>query len=101
MASHYEANAEPTIWEMPDALWADCRALLPPEKPLGTRGRPVVPFRRGLDGILHVPRTRCQLKALPPGFGSRSTVHPPLQEGTRQGGWAPLWGPPFRRHEAA
>src|SRR5258705_10911658 len=51
MASHYEANAEPTIWEMPDALWADCRALLPPEKPLGTRGRPVVPFRRALDRL--------------------------------------------------
>ena len=78
MASHYDADAEPTIWQMPDALWADCRALLPPEKPLGTRGRPVVPFRRVLDGILHVLRTGCQWKAVPREFGSGSTVPRPL-----------------------
>jgi transposase len=58
---------------MPDALWADCRALLPPEKAPGTCGRPPVPFRRVLDGILHVLRTGCQWKAVPREFGSGST----------------------------
>src|SRR5215207_2868766 len=70
MASHYDATAEPTIWRMPDDLWAACRALLPAEKPPGTRGRPVVPFRQVLDGILHVLRTGCQWKAVPREFGS-------------------------------
>ena len=73
MASHYAETAEPTIWLMPDGLWADCRPLLPPEKPPGTRGRPVVPFRQVLDGILHVLRTGCQWKAVPREFGSGST----------------------------
>ena len=85
MASHYAATAEPTIWRMPDGLWADCRPLLPPEKPPGTRGRPVVPFRQVLDGILHVLRTGCQWKAVPREFGSGSTVHARFQEWTQHG----------------
>jgi transposase len=101
MASHYDAKAEPTIWQMPDALWADCRALLPPEKPPGTRGRPVVPFRQVLDGILHVLRTGCQWKAVPREFGSGSTVHARFQEWTRQGVWARLWAAQLRRYDAA
>lgn len=91
MASHDDPKAAPTIWRMPDALWADCRPLLPPEKPPGTRGRPVVPFRRVLDGILHVLRTGCQWKAVPPAFGSGSTVHARFQEWTRHGVWTRLW----------
>src|SRR6266540_7167325 len=75
MTSRYDPTAAPTIWRMPDDLWAVCRRLLPPEKPLGTRGRPVVPFRRVLDGILHVLRTGCQWKAVPREFCSGSTVH--------------------------
>jgi len=100
MASHYDATAEPTIWQMPDPLWADCRALLPPEKPPGTRGRPAVPFRRVLDGILHVLRTGCQWKAVPRAFGSGSTVHARFQEWTQQGVWARLWAAQLRRYDA-
>ena len=101
MVSHYDADAEPTIWAMPDALWADCRALLPPEKPPGTPGRPAVPFRQVLDGILHVLRTGCQWKAVPRQFGSGSTVHSRFQEWTRQGVWARLWAAQLRRYDAA
>jgi transposase len=100
MASHYDADAAPTIWRMPDALWAECRALLPPEKPRRTRGRPAVPFRRVLDGILHVLRTGCQWKAVPREFGSGSTVHARFQEWTRQGVWARLWATQLRRYDA-
>src|SRR5437868_2350510 len=100
MMSHYDAAAEPTIWRMPDDLWAACRALLPPEKPPGTRGRPVVPFRRVLDGILHVLRTGCQWKAVPGEFGSGSTVHARFQEWTRQGVWTRLWAAQLRRYDA-
>jgi transposase len=70
MVSRYDPAAAPTIWRMPDDLWRACRRLPPPEKPPGTRGRPAVPFRRVLDGILHVLRTGCQWKAVPREFGS-------------------------------
>ena len=100
MASRYDPDAAPTIWRLPEALWADCRALLPPEKPPGTRGRPVVPFRRVLDGILHVLRTGCQWKAVPREFGSGSTVHARFQEWTRRGVWARLWAAQLRRYDA-
>src|SRR5829696_5184983 len=47
MGSHNDPAAEWTLWRLPDALWAECRPLLPPEKPLETTGRPVVPFPPG------------------------------------------------------
>jgi transposase len=100
MASHYDASALPTIWRMPDALWETCRALLPPEKLLGTPGRPVVPFRQVLDGILHVLRTGCQWKAVPREFGSGSTIHARFQEWTQQGVWTRLWAAELRRYDA-
>jgi hypothetical protein len=52
MVSHYDPAAEPTLWTLPDPLWEECRPLLPPEKAPGTPGRPAVPLRRVLDGIL-------------------------------------------------
>ncbi len=100
MASHYDATAAPTLWRMPDALWAACQALLPPEKPRGPRGRPAVPFRQVLDGIRHVLRTGCHWKAVPREFGSGSTVHARFQEWTRQGVWARLWAAQLRRYDA-
>src|SRR6266540_1679020 len=101
MTSRYDPTAAPTIWRMPDDLWAVCRRLLPPEKPLGTRGRPVVPFRRVLDGILHVLRTGCQWKAVPREFGSGSTVPARFQAWTRGGVWHRLWAEQLRAYDAA
>jgi putative transposase len=69
-----------TIWRVPDEVWPEVQKLLPPEKPLGTPGRPVVPFRQVFDGILYVLRTGCQWKAVPKEFGSGSTVHRRFQE---------------------
>ena len=37
---------------VPDDLWEEIKLLLPPEKPNKTIGRPVVPFRKVLDGII-------------------------------------------------
>jgi transposase len=99
MASHYDASAAPTLWRMPDDLWEVCQRMLPPEKPPGTRGRPVVPFRQVLDGILHVLRTGCQWKAVPREFGSGSTIHARFQEWTRRGVWRRLWAEQLRRYD--
>jgi transposase len=75
----------PTIWEVPDPLWNQIERLLPLEKPPGTPGRPVVPFRRVLNGILYVLRTGCQWKAVPDQYGSGSTVHRRFQEWIQAG----------------
>ena len=55
----------PTVKRIPDELWDEIRLILPPEKPANTIGRPVVSFRKVLDGILYVSRTGCQWKMLP------------------------------------
>lgn len=91
MVSHYDPTAEPTLWAMPDALWDECRPLLPPEKAPGTPGRPAVPLRRVLDGILYVLRTGCQWKAVPRTFGSGSTCHRRFQQWAQDGTWERLW----------
>jgi putative transposase len=64
-----------TIWYIPDDLWDKIRPLLGREKKAGTVGRPPVPFRTCLDGILYVLRTGCQWKHAPREFGSGSTLH--------------------------
>lgn len=81
----------PTIWRLPDELWTKLQPLLPPEKTPGTPGRPAVPFRKVLDGILYVLRTGCQWKAVPKEYGSASTCHKRFQEGERTGVFVQLW----------
>lgn len=75
----------PTIWKIPDEMWDRFQPLLPPEKELGTLGRPIVPFRTVLNGILYVLRTGCQWKAVPKEFSSGSTVHNRFQEWEQAG----------------
>jgi len=50
----------PTVKKIPDELWDEIRLILPPEKPTNTIGRPAISFRKILDGIVYVLRTRCQ-----------------------------------------
>jgi putative transposase len=66
-------------------MWHWIRYLFPPEKPVGTPGRPLVPFRTVLTGSLYVLRTGCQWKAIPTPYGSGSTVHRRFQEWERAG----------------
>ena len=99
MVSRYDPAAVPTIWRLPDALWAECQPLLPPVKPPGTPGRPAIPQRRVLDGILHVLRTGCQWKAVPQEFGSGSTCHRRFQQWVADGTWARLWRDQLQRYD--
>ena len=89
----------PTIWRIPDDLWSQIQPLLPPEKPPGTPGRPVVPFRQVMDGILYVLRTGCQWKALPKEFGSGSTCHRRFQEWVQSGVFLRLWAQVLREYD--
>ncbi len=42
----------PTIRKIPDDLWDEIKLILPSEKSNNTIGRPVIPFREILDGIV-------------------------------------------------
>lgn len=80
-----ERRSLPTIWELPDPMWLSIQPLLPAQKPEGTAGRPAVPFRTVLNGILYVLRTGCQWKAAPKVYGSGSTLHRRFQEWEQAG----------------
>jgi transposase len=80
-----------TIWYIPDDLWDKIRPLLGREKRVGTVGRPCVPHRTCLDGILYVLRTGCQWKRAPREFGSGSTLHRRFQEWARRGVFKRSW----------
>ena len=67
------------IW-IPDELWKESKNILPDEKPKNTIGRPVVSYRKVLDGIMFILRTGCQWKMLPKEYGSGSTCHRRYQE---------------------
>ena len=69
-----------TIRKIPDELWDEIRNVLPKEKPPKTVGRPIIPFRKVLDGIVYVLRTGCQWKMLSSEYGSGSTCHRRFQK---------------------
>ena len=80
-----------TIIRIPDKLWNEIRLILPKEKPFKTVGRPIVPYRKALDGILYVLRTGCQWKMLPSEFGSGSTCHRRFQEWNKLDVFKKMW----------
>jgi len=63
------------FFDVPDDLWSRIEPLLPVEAPKPKGGRPRVPDRVALAGVIYRVRTGCQWKALPPDFGSGSTCH--------------------------
>ena len=71
----------PTIRKIPDDLWDEIKIILPSKKLDKTIGRPVVPFRKVLDGILYVLRAGYQWKMLPEEYGSGSTCHRRFRNG--------------------
>ena len=69
-----------TIITIPDESWDEIKKILPREKPLKTVGRPIVRYRKVLDGVLYILRTGCQWKMLPKEYGSGSKCHRRFQE---------------------
>jgi transposase len=81
----------PTIRKIPDDLWDEIKLLLAPEKSNKTIGRPVIPSRRVLDGIVYILRTGCQWKMLPEEYGSGSTCHRRFQQWIVSDVFRKLW----------
>ena len=78
--THHKNKNKPAITNISDKLWNIISSILPTEKPNKTIGRPVIPFRKVLYGIVYVLRTGCQWKMLPKEFGSGSTCHRRFQQ---------------------
>lgn len=75
-----------------DELWAVVAPLLPPVPPHPKGGRPRVPDRAALNGILFVLRTGIPWNLLPPaaGFGSGPTCWRRLRDWQQAGVWTRL-----------
>lgn len=81
-------------WRVSDELWAKMEPLIPhpPPRDASIGGRPRVPDRQAMDGILFVLRTGCQWNALnATGICSSSTAHLRFQEWTRVGVFLKFW----------
>ena len=79
------------ITKISDELWDIISITLQKEKPNNTIGRPAIPFRKVLDGIVYVLRTGCQWKMLPKIYGSGSTCHRRFQEWTKTDIFKKIW----------
>lgn len=81
------AKRDSRPWIVSDELWVLIEPLLPVPVPKLVTGRPRVPDRRALCGILFVLHTGMQWEYLPQelGFGSGMTCWRRLARGTRPG----------------
>lgn len=89
----------PPIRRIPNDLWMEIEPILGQEKEAGTRGRPPVPFRIVLDGILYVLRTGCHWKMLPREYGSGSTCHRRFQQWVKEGVFEKIWVKLLERYD--
>ena len=85
------ASCSSKFHQIPDALWERMIPLLPIYKTNCKGGRPRLPLRNVMTGILYVLRTGCQWKAMPREFGSGSAIHAYFQEWVERGVFARLW----------
>ena len=77
--------------QIPDALWGRIDLVLPVYKRSSKGGRPRLPMRNVVGGILYVLSTGCQWKAMPEQFGSGSAIHDYFQEWVNLGVFEQLW----------
>ena len=77
---------------LPDELWEVIEPLLPPERPKPKGGRPPVPDRKALTGILFVLKTGIQWEDLPQemGCGCGMTCWRRLRDWHKAGVWDQL-----------
>jgi transposase len=77
--------------DVPDALWERFDLVIPIYQRSRKGGRPRLPMRKVVGGILYVLATGCQWKAMPREFGSGSAIHAYFQEWIERGVFQELW----------
>ena len=84
---------------VPDELWALIEPLLPPERPQPKGGRPPIPHRAGLSGIVFVLQSGIPWEMLPQerGCGSGMTRWRGLRDRHAAGVWERLHRVPLDR----
>ena len=86
-------------WTISDEFWEAIKDEIPkrerdPNKKYvhaPGQGRKPMPARKALEGIFYVLRTGCQWKAVPPEYGSGSTLHRTFQEWQAAGFFEKIW----------
>lgn len=81
----------PTIWEIPDDVWARVESILLDAYPPQSTGRPRVDFRAALNGMIFRLRSGCQWNRLPAQFGDDSSVHRWFQRWGEDGILEDIW----------
>lgn len=84
-------NVASKFLQMPEALWQHIDLVLPIYNRSCKGGRPRLPMRNVVGGILYVLWTGCQWKAMPSQFGSGSAIHAYFQEWVELGVFEELW----------
>ena len=81
----------PTIWRVPDELWAEIEPILREHDPPKGTGRQRIDQRAALDAILFRLRSGCQWNQLPKEFPDDSSVHRTLQRWQQRGVFDGIW----------
>lgn len=81
----------PTIWRVPDELWAQIEPILAQYDPPKATGRKRTDQRRALDGIIYHLRSGVQWNQLPKEFGDDSSVHRTFQRWERLKVFDRIW----------
>ena len=81
----------PTIWRVPDELWAEIEPILREHDPPKGTGRKRIDQRAALDAILFRLRSGCQWNQLPKEFPDDSSVHRTWQRWQQRGVFDGIW----------
>ena len=85
------ASPLPTIWRVPDGLWAVVQPVLDAYDPPKRTGRRRIDPRAALDAIIFRLRSGCQWNRLPAEFPDDSSVHRTFQRWVRAGVLERVW----------
>lgn len=88
---YHTASKTDRLTQLTDEQWALIEDLFPWEPPTRDGGRPKVPPRACLEGILWVLRSGARWKDLPEHFPSPATCWRRLQEWTEDGVFQQAW----------
>ena len=83
--------------QLTDEQWSVISNLFPSKEPTPKGGRPPVPARECLEGILWILRTGARWKDLPNHFPSSTTCWRRLKEWTEAGIWEKAWARLLRK----
>jgi transposase len=75
------------LFWLSDRAWA----RLEPHLPRGKPGKPRVDDRRVISGILHVLKTGCRWRDVPPEYGPPTTIYNRYNRWSRRGLWQRLF----------